>query len=812
MNDDLVNRSAILELATYVICDEKARIEDEEVKLKKIMIQEKDKLLSYETLTDAQAQNLNYIEQVELAMKQDPSIGEITVLKTSHDNDEEYKSPMAAVCFKDEDTVFVQYQGTPKGGWVQDAVSFGTHLGEYMGEDGISSQIQEEGLKFFELCVLEYVQDGGAGGLVVGGHSQGGNVAEYVTMMSGYGALIDVCVALDAPNHSEELAAHVKNLLGDDYAKQAGKIVSINGANDFVNMLGQVSFAMEEYYINTNEGWAAEHGKGGAWGFHDMLYLMDREKGGLIPHKDQVDAMEQKELWKTLPLAEYAGHLAYVGTDEQIAFLGQFPPQQQAELFLLLPIGQQLKLLDELPKQQKEQIFAQITPKQQEEMKKKTEQWKADEEYKKQPQLSAVMTEEQKAKAKQKMEEEAQFETEMAKKAKIALAKVPAEIDEKRQDIFWGSLPMDKYVEILIYLLPPEDREAFLSLFPPKYQDMIMDHFTPEQKEEYRKQHAKWKNEQGPLAVEPTQHEIEMREWALGARDGAVQELWVAVQCWEVRNSQTGEQGELGKLMVELMAIINALPKDQLDSSTLTMMGILEMLLGSKELADLINVGLSVDDIIKLLAYGVPAILYTAENNIELTAESLKGLFPNYTDEIGGVLKILDMVPGSLVSDILKFAAVKSVKASEFLEAVAPILEMAAPAIAEHTKVEGLEKLFERNDSATKGKALGTGTIQIDENRPCLRVDTDKLRGYAAQMTGIINRLESKAEELRDIAAKEYAKPEEDRDTALIESCLLSANAMVSRVSDMHKVITYFLNVAETFERAEAKVLEIMGN
>ena len=238
MNDELVNKSAILELATYVICEKKIEIEGNE-KLQNVLAESKKNLLSQAEIMEEEVQLLNYIEQVELAMKGDPSIGEITVLRTSHDNDEEYKSPMAAVCFKDDDTVFVQYQGTPKGGWVQNAISFGTHIGEYMGEDGVSSQIQEEGLKFFDKCVEDFVRDGGAGGLVVGGHSQGGNVAEYVTMTSGYGALIDVCVALDAPNHSEELAAHVKARLGDArFAEQAAKIVAINGSNDFVNMLG----------------------------------------------------------------------------------------------------------------------------------------------------------------------------------------------------------------------------------------------------------------------------------------------------------------------------------------------------------------------------------------------------------------------------------------------------------------------------------------------------------------------------------------------------------------------------------------------
>jgi len=799
MNDDLVDKSAILELATYVICESDGKIEENNT-LGKVLSDIKKDLLSEKNPTDEQAQNLKYIEQVELAMESDPSIGEITVLRATAKRNDYKNSPVAAVCFQDDDTVFVQYQGTPKGGWVQNAISFGTQINDYMADDGISSQLQADGLDFFDKCVEDFVLHGGAAGLVVGGHSQGGNVAEYVTMMSGYGTKIDLCVALDAPDHSVELAAYVKKNLGDDYAKQAGKIVAINGANDFVNMLGQESFATVEYYVNTNDAWAKENGHGGFWGYHDILYMMDRAKGGLIPRKDQIDAMEQTQVWKKLPIEEYAGHLAYMPLDEQIAFLAQFPPQQQTELFLMLPIGQQLKLLDDLPKQQKDQIFANITPKQKEEMKKRTEQFLREEEYKKQPQFSAVLTDEQKAQAKKKMQEEEAAERNLKNQAKEALSKVPDAIEELKQAMFWDTISLEKCAGFMVYL-SEKDQAAFLDMFPPAYREKLQKLMQEE------KLLRRWE------LMPPTEAQFDQWKQRMDQAKGELTEyLRIALQSWVVQQGQTGEQGEFGKLMDQIVAATIDLPKDQMYGSTLTIMGVLEQLLGSKLLADLKNAGLDEKDILNLITYGLPAVIDALTNDTEFTAEALKGILPGVlkgllpdfinteaarneiSDALGEMLaNVLKFVPAPFLSALLKSKPVAAIIANELvLKPLDPFLQDAKTGNAKKT-------------------AAGTSTIQIDENRPCLRVDTDKLRGYASQMTGIISRLESKAEELRDIAAKELAKPEEERDVALIESCLLSANAMVSRMPDMHKVIAYFLNVAERFERAEQKVLDILG-
>jgi len=755
---DLVDRSAILELATYVICDEKTEIKEGQ-NLKSAINAIKDELQSEGTLSPEQAQNLKYIEQVELAMKKDPTIGEVTVLRTSFGKSKDYDSPMAAVCFKDNNTVFVQYQGTPKSGWVQNPISYGAYLSEYMADDGISSKVQADGLKFFELCVEDFVVGGQAAGLVVGGHSQGGNVAEYITMMSQYGEQIDLCVALDAPNHSEKLEAHVKAKLGDDrFAEQTAKIVAISGNNDFVNMQGQVSFATKEYYINTNEAWAKENGHEGVWGYHDMLYMMDRGYGGLIPTKEKYEAMEQEAFWEKLALEEYVGFLAYLSAREQKEFLSKFPPQQQE-------------------------------------------------------QLSAMIENEQKKLKKPESEMEITIEYEKKKSAPAKMAQAMQSIEEKKQNaMFWDTLPIDEYVEFLAYLTPME-QAAFLSVFPAKYREQI------------QKQLSLWQPRpwDAPKTIE---QKLAKREQALAARNRAQEDIRVKSQCYALYLAQTGEQGAFGKFMTELVAAILALPDELRKDSALTMMGILELALGSKLLDDLFAIGLSEYEIMALIEYGLPAIYAVIANNADLLAEALPGFLPSLlkgalTDKLKEFLDdsfvdglppdvieslchglsntlstVLKMAPGSAIHGFLK----KENAAISALAVLGPLekyLEL----------IEGKTK--ETRSEHKKSIIANMPAAYADEN-PCIKVDTDKLRGYAERVNNIISRLRKRAEEVGELLARERAKPEEERDESLIEAYQSQINRLGEKIPDMEKLIKYFYNVSEIFERVEEKVVGII--
>ncbi|MCL2159436.1 MAG: hypothetical protein FWH48_08515, partial [Oscillospiraceae bacterium] len=123
MEYDQINRSAILELATYAMCESK-KTDFENLLLEKVLVKVKEKLLLDKPSNDRD-QALRYIEQVELAIREDPTIGQVTVLRTSFskerdyesrtslgeecdydsqtslDEERKYESPMDAVCFSD---------------------------------------------------------------------------------------------------------------------------------------------------------------------------------------------------------------------------------------------------------------------------------------------------------------------------------------------------------------------------------------------------------------------------------------------------------------------------------------------------------------------------------------------------------------------------------------------------------------------------------------------------------------------------------------------------------------------------------------
>ena len=700
MNDDIVDRSAILELATYVMCNNKGAVE-ENMTLKEGLGKLKSKLLS-EEMTEERKQDMRYIEQIERAIKHDPSIAQITVNRTSFD---QYSSPMDAVCFQDGDAVYVQFRGTPPGGWVQNPISYGADIGEFMADDGMSSQIQNDGLAFFDSCARDFAL-GAAASLIVGGHSQGGNVAEYVTMMSDYGQLIDACISLDAPNHSHALEQYIKENYGEDHFKsQSAKITAINGNNDYVNMQGQVSFAGKEYYIDTNDEWAKENGHEGLQGYHDLLYMMDRARGGLILRRDQLDTLEQDIYWKKLPIGEYAEILAELPTEEQIEFMKLLPIEQQAQLFALLPIGQQLLMQAELPQGQAERILGQFTERQKEEMKTKFAKWQEEEEQKKQPHIMAELTEEQKA--------------------------------ENRREAEANS------------------------------------------------------------------------EQSLKAREYAEEEIRIAKQAYAVQRRQTGKQGETGMWMEEVVKNVNNLTQSEQDGSTKTAMGILELLMGSKQIEDLKRAGIDLEAIDAFMEYGLPAISAAMMENKELTEEMLKEVLPEGLKHFAGVF--VNMVNAAVPGAIGFYEVIKNMMKKRLtIKAILLINQMQAFAVEKEEIKESANGIAEGKWS--DGSASSEIARYMDDNA-YINVNTDKLRGYAMQTNSIINRLKNRADELKDKAKKASAKADEEEDEEAkeaLENAAESYRKMAARylkgVPDLEKVSAYFVNVAGIFERVEAKI------
>jgi len=277
LSELLINKSSALELATYLIVYAGISIKKDEP-LQVV-------LRRFEWIGNI---NKQYVEQVLKALTITCFSQHITIFKTSIDCD--YSSPMKAVCFRDGDIAYVQYGGTPDGGWVQNPISYGADIYKANASDEVSSVIQVDGLNFFNDCVTELTACGFSGKFVIGGHSQGGNVAEYVTVSSEHLSKIELCVSLDGPNHSKELYDYLIEKYGSEFMRESRqKIIAVNGHNDYVNMQGQLNFALpgNTFYLITDDIWAEENGYSAFPGWHDALYMTDRINGGLLPYNAQ---------------------------------------------------------------------------------------------------------------------------------------------------------------------------------------------------------------------------------------------------------------------------------------------------------------------------------------------------------------------------------------------------------------------------------------------------------------------------------------------------------------------------------------------
>jgi len=176
----------------------------------------------------------------------------------------EYGDTVKAIAFRDQDgNIYVHYNGTGDGNWGYNSVAYGNG----------TSKVQDESLAFFDKVMEEHYREGD--NVYVGGHSQGGNNAMYVTMNSEYGNRIDMCMAMDAPGFSYENVEAMKNRYGEDYyEKQRHKIYAFNGDSDFVNPLGQMSRA--EDFIPPEHVTIIEGTKGNSFDkYHDIRGKMD---------------------------------------------------------------------------------------------------------------------------------------------------------------------------------------------------------------------------------------------------------------------------------------------------------------------------------------------------------------------------------------------------------------------------------------------------------------------------------------------------------------------------------------------------------
>lgn len=145
-----------------------------------------------------------------------------------------------AVVLKIGDEVYFHFNGTGDGNWGYNAVAYGA--------EPQPSKMQEGCADWFDSTYNELYASGDITDdmkIYVTGHSQGGNNAMYVTMRAENADKIDLCVPLDGPGFSNQFVSDTREILGEDYYTQAGKIWAFNGEHDFVSILGQTSIVPE---------------------------------------------------------------------------------------------------------------------------------------------------------------------------------------------------------------------------------------------------------------------------------------------------------------------------------------------------------------------------------------------------------------------------------------------------------------------------------------------------------------------------------------------------------------------------------------
>ena len=161
-----------------------------------------------------------------------PSYGDIKLVSQSTIDGKIPFNLLVSCAFEDpQGTVFVAFRGTGDGRWVDNGVA--------MNES--SSLMQRMAAVYFDHVIESngYHQTGNR--IVDTGHSKGGNNAQYSTLFSKYGYLVDRCISIDGQGFSTQAIRELIAEKGQDYYDaQTSKMISINGENDFVHDLGNV--------------------------------------------------------------------------------------------------------------------------------------------------------------------------------------------------------------------------------------------------------------------------------------------------------------------------------------------------------------------------------------------------------------------------------------------------------------------------------------------------------------------------------------------------------------------------------------------
>ena len=184
-----------------------------------------------------------YYQTLNDAIKRYPELANAEFKSPSWQQGGRYHSETYACVFElPNGDKYVAYRGTDDGGWIDN--------GQGMTQE--STLLQREASDYFDQMAEQYGWTE-SDNIYVTGHSKGGNKAQYVTLMSNHANLVDECHSFDGQGFSDEAIQSFKEKYGEEgYQEVLKKMYGYNGANDYVNPLGNTIIPKENIkYIDT---------------------------------------------------------------------------------------------------------------------------------------------------------------------------------------------------------------------------------------------------------------------------------------------------------------------------------------------------------------------------------------------------------------------------------------------------------------------------------------------------------------------------------------------------------------------------------
>ncbi len=294
-------------------------------------------------MPDCREGGIHYGEyQVLSKAAQNPQIAELKIGNQSHLMG--CDSGTAACTFQDENgSTYVVFRGTVDGEWVDNGIGM---------TESVTVQ-QQRALDYFE-DVIEKQQICPQDRLIVTGHSKGGNKAQYVTLSTKYGELLDACYNIDGQGFSENAIENFKKIWGvEGYEARVDKITGIYGENDYVNVLGN-SIVKAENILFVRTPVEKEHFAG----YHDIkymfatpiintetgeiTYIFHGEKNGYVTERGELGkwAKALSELMMKLPIEQREGcatvimQLLELRGNRKSGLNGEFARWSDIEMFL----------------------------------------------------------------------------------------------------------------------------------------------------------------------------------------------------------------------------------------------------------------------------------------------------------------------------------------------------------------------------------------------------------------------------------------------------------------------------------------------